>query len=113
MDTRYHVDFNSFEEYKNAFEKKISEFRTELLKTFQACQNVEWEGPGFDSTINLLNNEISRLDKIPQVLDLFTKFMEQAINDYTQGMEEVKQNFEEILNQIRNEKARRGDLTDV
>ena len=112
MDTKYHVDFNGFEEYRNAFETKILEFRSELYKTFKTCQNVEWEGPGYDSTIALLNNEISKLDKIPQVLDLFKEFMNQAINDYSQGMEEVKQAFESILNQIRYEKARRGEIVD-
>ena len=36
--------------------------------------------------------------------------MDRAINDYSEGQELIKKQFEEILELIRLEKAKRGDI---
>ena len=38
--------------------------------------------------------------------------MDKSINSYSEGMEEIRKSFEEILEVIRIEKRKRGELTD-
>ena len=112
MNEKYYVNFNSFEEYKTKVEDKINEFRQEVLNVFQLNYNVEWTGDGYNSISNLINQEIDDLNYIPQVLDLYVDFMDKAINNYTEGMEEIKESFEELLETIRAEKIKRGEIED-
>jgi hypothetical protein len=112
MNEKYYVNFSGFEEYKEAFEKKITEFRQEVFNVFKLNQEVDWKGSGYDSASNSINLEIDRLNTIPQVLDLYVDFMDKAINNYSDGMEEIRKSFEEILEVIRIEKRKRGELTD-
>ena len=112
MSDKYIVKFSDFEEFKKIYEDKIDEFRQEIFNVFKLNQETDWSGDGYESFSNNISLEIDRLDKIPQVLDLYVDFMDKAINNYTEGMEEIKKNFEEILEIIRSEKMKRGELTD-
>lgn len=112
MNDKYHVNFNEFEEYKKAFEKKVIEFRQEVYNVFKLNQEIDWEGNGYDAASKSIALEINRLNTIPQVLDLYVDFMDKAINSYSEGMEEIRKSFEEILEVIRIEKRKRGELTD-
>ena len=111
MNDKYYVNFNGFDEYKRSFEEKINEFREELFNVYKAYLKVDWEGEGnvaFNESFTIL---FDKLNYIPQVLDLFTKFMEQAMNNYSEGMEEIKKSFDSLLELIREEKLKRGELT--
>ena len=109
MNNKYIVKFNDFDDFKKIYEDKIDEFRQEIFNVFKLNQEINWTGDGYDSFSKLISLEISRLDRIPQVLDLYVDFMDKAINNYSEGMEEVKKSFDEILDIIRNEKIKRGE----
>ena len=112
MNGKYYVNFSNFEEYKKTFEVKISNFREELFHVFKYNQEVKWTGEGYDAVSNSISLEISKLDVIPTVLDLYVDFMDKALNNYSEGMEEIKKNFQDILERIMAEKQKRGELTD-
>ncbi len=112
MNNKYHVDFTNFREYRDHFEKKIEEFRESVYRVYDSCDKLEWEGKGYVSTMDLVSNQINDLDVVTQILDLYKKFMDTALDNYTEGMEEIRKSFEEILEQIRQERRKRGELTD-
>ena len=109
MNNKYIVKFNDFDEFRKIYEDKIDELRQEIFNVFKLNQETDWSGDGYESFSKLISLEISKLDRIPQVLDLYVDFMDKAINNYSEGMEEVKKSFDEILDIIRNEKIKRGE----
>jgi uncharacterized coiled-coil DUF342 family protein len=109
---QYHVDFTSFEEYKEELTKKIDLFRSELDKVSNTHQKLEWQGDAFNTATNIFYNKMYDLYIIPQILELYVKFIDMALVDYRDGMEEVKKSFEEILEKIRAAKMKRGEIVD-
>ena len=110
MNDKYYVNFSGFEEYKEYFKKKIEEFRQEVFDVFELNREVEWTGEGYDAASNSISLEINKLNEIPEILDKYVDFMDKAINNYSDGMEEIKKCFEEILEMIRIEKSKRGEV---
>ena len=108
MNNKYHVDFTSFGEYLDVFEKKTEEFKEIVYRVYNSCDKVDWEGKGFTSAMDIVSNQINELNLTGQMLELLKKFMDTAINNYQEGMEEIKKSFEEILEKIREEKRKRG-----
>lgn len=110
MNNKYHVDFTSFGEYRDVFEQKTKEFKKIVYRVYNSCDKVEWQGKGFLSAMDCISNQINELNLTGQMLDLLKKFMDTALNNYEEGMEEIKKSFEEILEKIREERKKRGLL---
>ena len=110
MNEKYRVNSVDFEEYKKKFESKVSDFRQDLFDVFMLNNNVKWEGTGHNAFNSLIIQKIDKLNYIPQILDLYVDIMDRAINDFSEGQELIKKQFEEILELIRLEKAKRGDI---
>lgn len=110
MNEKYRVNSIDFEDYKRKFESKVSDFRQDLFDVFMLNNNVKWEGNGRNAFNSLINQKIDTLNYIPQILDLYVEIMDKAINDYADGQELIKKQFEEILELIRLEKTKRGEI---
>ena len=105
----YYINFDSFEEFKNMFEKKIDEFNEEVYNVFKSCGEVEWVGIGHDVTINAIYKEINELGKISKKLYRFLDFMENVTDNYSEGIEDVKKHFYEVEDMIGELKVREGE----
>ncbi len=110
---QYHMDFSSFGDYKEEFKNRVEEFRNELDVVAKLQDKLEWEGTASTTALDLFSNKLYDLSVIPRMLDLYIGFFDKALGDYTDGMEDIKKTFEEILEQIRNEKRKRGEIEDV
>ena len=110
MNERYRVNSEEFEEYKRKFEEKVSDIRQDLFDLYFINRNVKWEGAGHDDFDAIINSKIDRLNYIPQILDLYVDIMDKAIKNYAEGAELIKKTFEEILELIRQEKIKRGEI---
>lgn len=97
---QYYLNFEDFEQFKNAFQKKIDEFDEEVLDLFKSCNEVEWVGKGHDSTINALYTQIDELITISNNLNRFLEFMNTATDYYEEGVEETRTRFKEVENMI-------------
>jgi len=106
----YHVDFANFDEYKIELQKKIKSLNKVLESLFKSREKLIWQGEAYDTAMDIFYDKMKDLYVIPEVLELYIKFIDTALNDYQAGMEEIKQSFDEILDQIKNEKMRRGEL---
>lgn len=107
---QYHVDFNGLEEYKKEFKNKIKTFTDELDKILNYKNDLIWNGKGSEVVLNDFSDKMSDLYVIPQILELYVKFMETSLSDYGAGLEEIKKSFNDILNHIREEKSKRGEI---
>ena len=107
---QYHVDFNSFEEYKNGLKKQVDNFRNELDIVRKLEDHLNWEGEAKTTALDLFGDKLYDLYTIPQILDLYIKFMDIALTDYQDGMEEIKKSFDEVLSMIKTEKQKRGEV---
>ena len=112
MNDKYYVNFKGFDEYRKVFKEKTDEFQQELLSIYNAYLKVEWEGEGYESFKSSFNMQFDDLNYIPQILNLFSEFMEKALINYSDGMEEIKKSFDSLLQVIRDEKRKRGELFD-
>ncbi len=108
----YHIDFNSLEEYKIELDKNIEILNEELSKIYKAHSEVTWNGVAYEVATEKLYNKLSLMSNMIRVLSLMSKFMETAHNNYREGLEEIQKNFEEVLEKIRAEKAKRGEIWD-
>jgi hypothetical protein len=106
----YHVDFENFDEYKIELQKKIKNFDTELDALFKSRNKLIWQGEAYDTAMDIFYDKMKDLYVIPDVLELYVKFIDTALNDYQEGVEEIKKSFDEILEKIKEEKRRRGEI---
>ena len=105
---KYFINFDDFETYKNTFKNKVDEWNEEVYHVFKSCQEVEWVGLGHDSTIRAIYNQIEELEKVSNNLNKFLEFMGIVIDDYTDGVNEVNQKFQEINAMLDAERTKRS-----
>lgn len=104
----YYLNLNDFEEYKNAFRKKIDELDEEIYKLFHACQEVEWVGLGHDRTIDIIYRKIKELEIISKCLGMFLDFMDTVTDDYGNGIDDIKKKLESAENMLEEARLKRG-----
>lgn len=106
---KYHVEFENFEEYRNRFKNKVDLLNDELLIVSKIKDEVKWEGPAYESESIIFMDMLDELNMIPQVLEVFIKFMDMAIDNYYIGTDEIKKTFNEILDEIKRKKYKNKD----
>ncbi|MBP5684674.1 MAG: hypothetical protein J6X02_05420 [Bacilli bacterium] len=107
---KYHVDFDNFEEYKVELQKMINSFNNELDILFKSREKLIWQGEAYDTAMDIFCDKMKDLYVIPEILELYIKFIDTALSNYQEGMEEIRKSFEEILERIKEEKRKRGEI---
>ena len=98
---KYHVDFNNLEECRNFIEKEKNAFKDELDIITKAKKNVQWKGQAYNAFYNTFTNNMFDLYNIPKILELYIKFLDISLNDYQDGLKEIKKQFDELMLQIK------------
>ena len=102
------VVFNKLEEYKKELDNNIEIINEELAKMYKAQGETVWEGSAYEVASDRIYNELETLSNMMKLLSVISKFLETAHNNYREGLEEIKKTFDEVLEKIRAEKAKRG-----
>ena len=77
---------------------------------YQAHNEVQWEGVAYEIATEKIYRKLDKLARMIKILSLMSNFMGTAHDNYRDGLEEIKKNFDEILDKIREEKAKRGEV---
>lgn len=110
MNMKYFINFSDFEEFQDTFQKKLDEYNDEVYRLFRSSQEVQWVGLGRDKTMSALYTRIEALNKISENLNKFLEFMRIASNNYSDGVDEVRDKFKEIEDIINSSKFKKEDF---
>lgn len=101
---KIHVNFDDFSDYRNYFDTKKNEIDSILKEVYIKSREVEWKGMGHDALNDRFLEQLEKLENIPMVLNLLKEFMDYAINDYQEGMNDIIEKFKELKEIIQEEK---------
>ena len=68
---KYFLNFEDFDEFKSVFKNKVDEIESEICTIYKACQEVEWVGLGYETTVQAIYDQIDKLSIIIECLNMF------------------------------------------
>ena len=98
---KYHVDFNNLNEYKIRLDNDIEIIEEELHKIFQAHGELNWIGKSYDTMTTNLYARLEILKKMTNMLELISNFLTLASTNYSEGMDEIKKQFEKTMSELK------------
>lgn len=102
---KYFVDSNKIEEFINNCNDCIKEMDNQSKIMKELPNKLTWRGNAHDAAILKYNKIMDDLEKIPEDLTLYTKFMELVVKNYGEGTEKLKKEFQEILQRLEIERV--------
>jgi len=96
----YRIDSLKFREFIENVNKIIDTMNKEINIMDEISKKPIWEGMAHDSTMLKYNNILDDVKKIPQNLNLYINFMKLVIENYGNGNQLIKKEFQNIMDKL-------------
>lgn len=103
---KYYVDSIKIEEFINNCNGYIEEMKKEIIVMKGLIDKTTWQGNARDAVSLKYETIMEDVNKIPETLTLYIRFMELVIENYGEGIEKLKKEFQEIMEKLKLEKIK-------
>ena len=103
---KYYVDSVKIEEFINNCNAYIDEMKQESIVMKGLIDKTTWQGNARDAATLKYNKIMEEVNKIPENLTLYIKFMEIVVKNYGEGIEKIKKEFQELIEKLELEKVK-------
>lgn len=103
---KYYVDSIKIEEFINNCNGYIEEMKTECRVMRDIINKTKWKGNAHDAASLKYSKIMDDVDKIPDVLSLYVKFMEIVVKNYGEGTEKLRKELQAVISKLEMEKMK-------
>ena len=93
----YQVDSERVEEYLNTMDNMIDEMESIILSMKDFKEKLVWDSAAGDENKILYEKIMSYEEEVCNILNIFMLIYEKGLSGYSMTQEELKREFEEIL----------------
>lgn len=98
---RYKIKGKEIDDYAKNINFLINDqFEHIVFDVKDIVRDSEWTGPAKESFSNKYDSIIKELDKIPYTISLYTGFLGNTLEDFSDAVEDSKKRFREFDNQF-------------
>lgn len=103
---KYYVDSIKIEEFINNCNSCIEEMQKQSVVMKGLVDKTNWQGNARDAASLRYKKLMEEVDKIPETLSLYIKFMELVVKNYGEGTDRIKKEFQDIIEKLELEKVK-------
>ena len=103
---KYYVDSIKIEEFINNCNGYINELQKQSVVMKGLIDKTIWQGNARDAATLRYGKIMDDVDKMPDVLSLYVKFMEIVVKNYGEGTEKLRKELQAVISKLEMEKMK-------
>ena len=101
------VNSNGINSFIKLEETKIDELNTKIDEYKKIADKVNWQSPNKDEILSTFYENVHEMENISKRFSVFIKFLDIVLNNYGEGLEEIKKELkkledDEMLRRLKN-----------